>query len=62
MEKLLVAHVERFFVVQARIKPSTFRPVAQRFIYLAILPATFTTKHFAYSVCERNELPSLTIC
>jgi hypothetical protein len=37
MEKLLVAHVERLFVVEARIEPSTFRPVVQRFTHIAIL-------------------------
>jgi hypothetical protein len=35
MEKLLVAHVERLFVVEARIEPSTFRPVSPTLFQLS---------------------------
>jgi hypothetical protein len=35
LEKLLVAHVERLFVVEARIEPSTFRPVSPTFYQLS---------------------------
>jgi hypothetical protein len=41
MEKLLVAHIERLFVVEARIEPSTFWPVVQCFILPAIVRGNF---------------------
>jgi hypothetical protein len=39
MEKLLVAHLERLFVVEAGIEPITFRSVVERFTNVTLLHA-----------------------